>query len=63
MLGCYTRRYARGDSPGKEYTDALTARLRSLQREYGFEPTTPRAERMREQRMVAKSGDMQESLL
>jgi DNA repair photolyase len=63
MLGRYTRRYARGDSPGKDYTDALTARLRSLQREYGFEPTTPRAERMRSQRAVAKLEDIQESLL
>jgi DNA repair photolyase len=63
MLGRYTRRYARGDSPGKDYTDALTARLRSLQREYGFEPTTPRAERMREQRAAAQSEDVQEELL
>lgn len=63
MLGRYTRRYARDDSPGKEYTDALTARLRSLQREYGFEPTTPRAERMRSQRATVRSEDVQESLL
>ncbi len=63
MLGRYTRRYARGDSPGKDYTDALTARLRSLQREYGFEPTTPRAERMREQRTASRPEDVQESLL
>jgi DNA repair photolyase len=63
MLGRYTRRYARGDSPGKDYTEALTARLRALQREYGFEPTTPRAERMREQRAVKTVQETQGSLL
>jgi DNA repair photolyase len=64
MLSRYTTRYAHGDSPGKEYTEALTARLRSLQRQYGFEPTTPRAERMRSKRQVPEPlQEVQESLL
>ncbi len=46
MTGRYARRYAHGDSPGKEYTDALALRLRLLQREYGFEPTTSKQERI-----------------
>ena len=32
----YHRRYQQGQSPGKDYTEALSLRLRSLQQEYGF---------------------------
>jgi DNA repair photolyase len=32
----YTRRYGHSQSPGKDYTNALSARLRRLQQEFGF---------------------------
>jgi DNA repair photolyase len=32
----YTRRFGHSESPGKDYTDALSRRICSLQREYGF---------------------------
>ena len=32
----YTRRFGHSESPGKDYVEALTRRIMSLQREYGF---------------------------
>ena len=44
----YHRRYGDRDSPGRDYTEALARRLRSLQQQFGF----PVAESMRRRRQL-----------
>jgi DNA repair photolyase len=36
LSGRYAQRYGHSQMPGRDYTDALSARIRSLQAEYGF---------------------------
>ncbi len=45
----YTRRFGHSQSPGKDYTDALGRRLRTLQQAYGF----PVSEGMRRKQQLA----------
>jgi DNA repair photolyase len=46
LAGRYARRYENRQMPGRDYTAALSARIRSLQAEYGF-PVPERRERER----------------
>jgi DNA repair photolyase len=48
LMARYTARYGHRDSPGKDYTDALSRRLRVLQQAYGF----PLSEGMRRKRQL-----------
>ena len=36
LVDRYTHRFGHSESPGQDYVDALSRRIRSLQREYGF---------------------------
>ena len=49
----YTRHYAGRHNAGRNYVDALTERLRGLQREYGFEPQKASRRRRNEGRSGA----------
>jgi DNA repair photolyase len=46
LAGRYARRYENRQMPGRDYTEALSARIRALQAEYGF-PVPERRERER----------------
>jgi len=46
LAGRYARRYTHSQMPGRDYTEALSARIRALQAEYGF-PVPERRERER----------------
>jgi len=46
LAGRYARRYQHSQMPGRDYTEALSARIRALQAEYGF-PVPERRERER----------------
>ncbi len=46
LAGRYARRYENRQMPGRDYTEALSARIRSLQAEYGFPIPDSRRERL-----------------
>jgi hypothetical protein len=51
----YTRRFGHSESPGQDYIDALSRRIRSLQREYGFPVNSGMSGRQRHQGRTPRS--------
>ncbi len=51
----YTRRFGHSESPGQDYIDALSRRIRSLQREYGFPVNSGMSGRQRHQSRTPRS--------